>query len=182
MIWSRPASVKAGISFQSLLVSCLAQILRSAAASVMPTGIVERDFLEPVSGNLLNDIINGPRLGSENLDPGIMEHLHGPETHASGDDRFDLSSLERRDRVALAMGMGLVPIVDDFDTLRFDIDKGEVGGAAEVPVDPGLKAFICFGRNANFHGRTPPPRKPPWPALHPQPRSAGTRWMSAFPQ
>jgi hypothetical protein len=117
---------------------------------------VECNLLEPVSGDLLNDILNGPRLGSENLDPGVMEHLDGPETHASGNDRFDLSSLERRDRMALAMGMGLVRIVDNFDTLPFDIDKGEVGGAAEMPVDPGLEALICFGRNAYFHGRTPP--------------------------
>ncbi len=52
--------------------------------------------------------------------------------------------------------MGLVPIVDNFDTLPVDIDKGEVRGAAEMPVDPGLHALICFGRNADFHGRTPP--------------------------
>jgi hypothetical protein len=25
-----------------------------------------------------------------------------------------------------------------------------------MPVDPGLHALICFGRNADFHGRTPP--------------------------
>ena len=60
----------------------------------MPAGLIECDFLEPISGDLLNDILNGPRLGSEHLDPGIMEHLHGPEAHASGDDRFDLSPLE----------------------------------------------------------------------------------------
>jgi hypothetical protein len=122
----------------------------------MPTGLVEGDFLEPASGNLLNDILNGPRLGSENLDPGVMEHLNGPEAHASGNDGLDLSSLEGRDRMALAMGVGLVPIVDDFDTLPFDIDESEEGGAAEMPVDPGLQALIRFGRNAHFHGRTPP--------------------------
>jgi hypothetical protein len=145
----------------------------------MPAGIVERDFLEPVSGDLPNDILNGPRLGSENLDPGVMEHLDGPETHASGNDGLDLSSLEGRNRVALAMGVGLVPIVDNLDSLPFDIDKGEVGGAAEMPVDPGLEALIRSGRNAYFHGRTPP-QKPPRPALRPKPRPAGTKWMSAF--
>ncbi len=156
MIRSGPASVKAGISFQSLLVSCLPYILPSAAASVMPTGIIEGDFLEPVSGDLLNDILNGPGFSSKNLDPSVMEHLDGPETHAAGNDRFDLSSLKGRNRMTLAMGVGLVPIVDNFDALAFDIDEGEEWGAAEMSVNPGLKALICFGRNTNFHGRTPP--------------------------
>jgi len=62
----------------------------------MPAGIVERDFLELAPGDLLNDILNGPALGSENLDPGVMEHPDGPKTHASGNERFDLSSLEGR--------------------------------------------------------------------------------------
>ena len=122
----------------------------------MPAGVIERDFLELGPGNLLNDIVNGPRLGSENLDPGVMEHLNGPETHASGNNRFDLSSLKGRNRMALAMGVRLVPIVDDFDTFPFDIDESEEGGAAEMPVDPGLQALIRFGWNAHFHGRTPP--------------------------
>jgi hypothetical protein len=59
----------------------------------MPAGIVECDLSELAPGDLLNDILAGPRLGSENFDPGVMEHLDGPETHASGNDRFDLSSL-----------------------------------------------------------------------------------------
>jgi len=54
-----------------------------------------------------------------------LEHLHGPEPHASGDDRFDLSSLEGSDRMALAVGMGLVSVVDDFDALALDFDEGE---------------------------------------------------------
>jgi hypothetical protein len=62
----------------------------------MPAGVIECDLLELAPGDLLNNILNGPHLGSENLDPGVMEHPDGPETHASGDDRFDLSSLEGR--------------------------------------------------------------------------------------
>jgi hypothetical protein len=155
-------------------------IRRSAAASMMAAGIVERDFLEPVSGDLPDDILNGPGLGSENFDPGVLEHLHGSKTHAPGDDRLDFSSLEGRNRMTLAMGVSLVPVVDDFDALPFDIDESEEGSAAEMPVDPGLQTLIRFGRNAYFHGRTPP-RKPPRPALRLQPRSAGTRWISAFP-
>jgi hypothetical protein len=85
-----------------------------------------------------------------------MEHLDGPEAHASRNDRFDLSSLEGRDRMTLPMGVVLVAIVDDFDALPFDIDESEEGGAAEMSVDTGLEALICFGRNADFHGRTPP--------------------------
>jgi hypothetical protein len=140
----------------------------------MPAGIIEGDLLELAIGDLLNNILNGPRRGSENLDPGVMEHLDSPETHASGNDRFDLSSLEGRNRIALSVGVGIVPIVDDFDAFPFDIDESEEGGAAEMPVDGGLQALIRFGWNAHFHGRAPR-RKPPRPALRPQPRSADAR-------
>lgn len=150
------------------------QILRSAAAPVMPAGVVERDFLEPVSSDLPNDILDGPGLSSENLNAGVPEHLHGPETHASGDDRFDLSSLEGGDRMALAVSVGLVPVVNDFDALPLDIDEGEKRSAAEMPVDAGLQALIRFGRNADLHGRAPRP------APRPQPRPAGARWMLAL--
>jgi hypothetical protein len=104
----------------------------------MPAGIVERDFLEPVSGEVTDDIRNGPGLGSENLDPGVLEHLHGAKTHAPGNDGIDLSPLEGRDRMALAMGVGLVAVVDDFDALPFDINESKERGAAEMPVDRGL--------------------------------------------
>lgn len=146
----------------------------------MPAGVVERYFLEPAADNFPDDILNGPRFGSENLDPGVLEHLHGSKTHAAGNDGIDLSSLEGRNRMALAMGVVLIAVVDDLDALPFNIDESEEGGASEVPVDPGLQTLIRFGRDADFHGRTPP-RKPSRPPLPPQPRSAGTRWKSAFP-
>jgi hypothetical protein len=68
--------------------------------------------------------------------------------------------------MALAMGVGLVPIVDDSDGLRFGFHKGEEGGAAEMPVDPGLQAVLRFGRNAYLHGRISP-GKPPRSAVAP---------------
>ena len=120
-------------------------------APVLCTGVLGRELPEFTLSELVHDIRDCPGYRPVGLDPAFIQFLDGSGSHASGDDRINLFSDKRAHGLAHAVGVVLVPIVDDLDRALVCVANGEIRRASEVLIDLcGFSIFSC-GRDTNFH-------------------------------
>ena len=102
-------------------------------AAMRCAGIVHGQLFKILRIERADDVLHRAGHCSEYLDARLVKHHNGAGPHSSGDHYVDSPALQRCNRVARAMLMMVVCIIDDFDGFHIRVINRKKGALPKWP-------------------------------------------------
>lgn len=122
-----------------------------ATVIVMAAGIGGRQFLKLVFREALHVFPYGPGNGTVDSYARAVQTRNGPAADPADDQRVDATPAQRLQRIAGAVGVVLIPVIDRLGVFRLGIIQEKIRGRSEVRIRLAGQALILKCGNANLH-------------------------------
>ena len=118
---------------------------------MLGAGILDCEFLKTALQELFQENLDGSGNSAVDFDPAFVKLLDSSGSHASGDDHIDSFSDECAHRLTHAVGVVLIRVVDDFESIFVRITNSEIWCTSEMFINLGGLSVLGCGGYANLH-------------------------------